>query len=310
MEIILMLLLALLLDLAFGEPPDALHPVAWMGKAAALLGRIFRGRSPAGQFVSGLLVTLMTIAIFGLPVYYVMAWLTEINTILYVVAGAALLKTTFSLRGLHRAARRVSDRLKANRLDEARYELRALVSRDTGSLSPTGVASAAVESVAENASDSFVAPLFYFLIFGLPGAIAYRVVNTMDAMFGYHGEYEYTGKFAARLDDILNYIPARLTALLLTAAAGLLRRHGRRAWQTMRQDHALTESPNAGWPMAAAAGALGVRLEKAGAYVLGNDAPPPEISTIDRSLKLMQMATTFWVIICLAAGGVRLVFRA
>ena len=128
-----------------------------------------------------------------------------------------------------------------------------------------------MESVAESTCDSLVAPLFYFLLLGVPGAIGYRVVNTLDSMIGYHGKYEYLGKFAARLDDVLNFIPARLTALLLVLAAFVMKRNGRKAWQTALREHAKTESPNAGWPMAAMAGALDVRLEKVGHYQLGKE---------------------------------------
>jgi adenosylcobinamide-phosphate synthase len=107
-----------------------------------------------------------------------------------------------------------------------------------------------------------VAPLFYFLILGIPGAVAYRVINTLDAMIGRHDQYEYLGKFAARLDDVVNILPARLTALFIVLAAFILRINTRAAWHIMLRDHAKTASPNAGWPMSAAAGALGVQLTK------------------------------------------------
>jgi adenosylcobinamide-phosphate synthase len=152
--------------------------------------------------------------------------------------------------------------------------------------------------------------LFYYLIFGVPGAIAYRAVNTLDAMLGYHGEYEYRGKFAARLDDVLNYIPARITALLLVLAAFLSRQNGCRAWRTARREHGRTESPNAGWPMAAAAGALGGCLEKDGAYTLGTDAVSLDLSAIASSLRLLWIAMILWVVACLATGGIQLVLRA
>ncbi|MFC1864895.1 CobD/CbiB family cobalamin biosynthesis protein, partial [Chloroflexota bacterium] len=121
-----------------------------------------------------------------------------------------------------------------------------------------------------------VAPLFYFLLFGVPGAIAYRVVNTLDAMVGYHGEYEYLGKFASRLDDVLNFIPARLTALLLVLASFLSGRGARASWQVTLREHSKTESPNAGWVMAAVAGALSVQLERVGHYRLGEADTPPD----------------------------------
>ena len=130
-------------------------------------------------------------------------------------------------------------------------------------------ASAAIESVAENLSDAFVAPLFYFAVAGVFGALAYRAVNTLDAMVGYHGRYEYIGRVAARLDDLVNLVPARLTAAFLVAVAFLIGGSGLRALRGAWRDHFRTESPNAGWPMAAMAGALGVELHKVDHYRLG-----------------------------------------
>ncbi|MDP6448976.1 MAG: cobalamin biosynthesis protein, partial [Dehalococcoidales bacterium] len=150
--------------------------------------------------------------------------------------------------------------------------------------------------------DSFVAPLFYCLLFGIPGAMASRVVNTLDAMVGYHGKYEYLGKFASRLDDILNFIPARLTAGLLVLAAFLSRRDRRAAWRVALSEHTKTESLNAGWPIAAVAGALNVQLDKAGHYRLGKPAVPLVPETISASLQLMQITASAWVLICLITG--------
>ena len=164
------------------------------------------------------------------------------------------------------------------------------------------MSSSAIESVAEGLCDSVVAPLFYFLIFGLPGAFAYRAINTLDSMIGYRGKYEYLGKFAARLDDVLNYIPARLAFLFIVIAASL-KKMGREAWQVARRDHTQTSSPNAGWPMAAMAGALHVRLEKPGHYVLG-DGKEPKPDDIDRAVNMFTIAAAGWLIVCGIAGGI------
>jgi adenosylcobinamide-phosphate synthase len=255
-------------------------------------------------------MTLVTIGLFTAPVYFILLYLKSLSFVAYVVVGAALLKSTFSLRGLRQAAIDIKRLLVKKRLGEARFELRSLASRDTGGLSKPLLVSAAVESVAENTSDSFIAPLFYFLLLGIPGAIAYRVVNTMDAMVGYHGKYEYSGKFASRLDDILNFIPARLTALLLVLATFLSGRNGGTSWQIARSEHSKTESPNAGWPMAAVAGALNVQLEKVGHYKLGKVNAPLIPETIDASLKLTQITALIWVLICFMAGGIRFVLTA
>ena len=310
MEMLLIMLLALALDLAFGELPNAVHPVAWMGKVTLYLKRIFRGHSPVGQFIHGVGIALFTIILFTVPVYFLLGCLENLNPVIYVVVGGILFKFTFSLRGLRQAAIRVKKLLIEDKLDEAHFELRALVSRDTRNLSRALLVSATVESVAENLSDSFVAPLFYYLIFGVPGAIVYRVVNTLDAMIGYHGEYEYLGKFISRLDDVLNFIPARLTALLLVLAAFISRRNGRKSWRVALDEHAKTESPNAGWPMATLAGALDVQLEKPGSYKLGRANASLVPQTIDDSLKMVQIAMAVWCLVCFAAGGIQFVIRA
>jgi len=310
MEILLILLLAVVIDLALGDPPDAMHPVAWMGKVASFLGKGGLSQPPVVQFLYGAGIVLLTMGLFAVPAYFILFYLKGLSSVAYVVVGAMLFKSTFSLRGLRRAALRVKKLLLEDKLEEARAEVCSLVSRDTRGLSKPRLVSATVESVAENTSDSLVAPLFYFLLLGVPGAIAYRVVNTLDAMVGYHGEYEYLGKFAGRLDDVLNFIPARLTALLLVLAAFLFRRNGRASWQVALSEHAKTESPNAGWPMAAIAGALNVQLEKVGHYKLGKVNNPLAPEAIATSLKLGQTAMLVWVLICFVAGGIQIALTA
>ena len=241
-DILLILSVALVIDFVFVEPPNLIHPVAWMGKVISFLERFNVGRSPLAQFVYGVVMSLFVIGVFTIPAYFILFYLESLSFAAYVVAGGILLKCTFSLRGLRRAALYVKQLLLKEKLDEARFELRSLVSRNTQDLPNPLVVSATVESVAENTCDSFVAPLFYFLLFGVPGAIAYRVVNTLDAMIGYHGKYEYLGKFASRLDDVLNFIPARLTALLLVLATFFSRRNASVSWQVALCDHSKTES--------------------------------------------------------------------
>ena len=308
MDILLILSIALALDLAFGEPPRLIHPVAWMGKFTSLWERGSIGRRPAAQFVYGMGISLFLIGLFAAPTYFILYYLKSLSFVAYVIIGAALLKSTFSLRELRRVALRVKELLLRKELDKAHHELRSLVSRDTQGLPKPLVVSATVESVAENTCDSFVAPLFYFLLFGVPGAIAYRVVNTLDAMVGYHGKYEYLGKFAAKLDDVLNFVPARISALLLVIVAYLCREDGRTAWRIMLRDHAKTESPNAGWTMSAMAGALRTRLEKKGCYILGDSNNPLSPQLIGSGVKLLDISALLWV--CLIMGVMFFVFIA
>ncbi len=161
------------------------------------------------------------------------------------------------------------------------------MSRPTATLRAEQVAAGVVESLAENLTDAFVSPLMFYLVLGLPGALAYRALNTADSMLGYRqGALEYFGKLAARLDDVANLIPARLAALALVIVAG---RRVRSAWSTMLSDHRLTASPNAGWTMAAMAGALGVTLAKPGAYSLGHGREP-DVTDIAHALRLLGRA--------------------
>lgn len=304
MDILLILLVALAVDLALGEPPRAIHPVVWMGKVASPLVKVGASHSCLAQFVYGMGMSLFLIGLFAAATYFILFYLKNLSIVAYVIVGAALLKSTFSLRELRGVAFRVKELLLRGELDKAHHELRSLVSRETKGLPKPLVVSATVESVAENTCDSFVAPLFYFLLFGVPGAIAYRAVNTLDAMVGYHGKYEYLGKFASKLDDALNFIPARLTALLLVLASFLSGRDARASWQVAFSEHSKTESPNAGWTMAAVAGALNVQLGKVGHYKLGKAGAPLIPETINASLQLMQITGLIWVIICFIVGGI------
>jgi adenosylcobinamide-phosphate synthase len=283
------LLAALVVDLLFGEPPEAVHPVVWIGRLIGWLERVPVAGS-GRQFAYGVAMVAFALGVCVVPTWLGLAWLREEAPAAYLVLGAFLLKSTFSLRGLFRAAEAVRRPLAASDLPQARRELRSLVSRDVTNLGEPLIAAAAVESVAENASDSLVAPLLYFVLFGVPGALAYRVANTFDSMVGYHGKYEYLGKAAARLDDLANVLPARLTALLLVAAAALTGGGAGRAWYTIWRYRSVTESPNAGWPMSAMAGALGVSLEKVGHYRLGDGPALPNAESIQQSGRLAGVA--------------------
>ena len=305
MEIIIVLVLAVALDMALGDPPNAVHPVAWMGRLISFMELRGLRLKKTGQFIYGVFMTLLTVAVFTVPLYFLLFYLNQASTVASVIVAAIFLKLTFSVRGMRRTALKIKSLLDKNKLEETRFELRALVSRDTKNLSEPMLASSAIESVSEGMCDSVVAPLFYFMLFGVPGAMGYRAVNTLDSMIGYHGKYEYLGKFASILDDILNFIPARLAALLLVLAAYIKRRKGQHAWRTALWEHTETSSPNAGWPMAAMAGALSVRLEKPGQYILGKDNPAPMPSAIHDSVQIFMIAALVGIVICLIAGGIK-----
>jgi adenosylcobinamide-phosphate synthase len=197
------------------------------------------------------------------------------------------LKPFFALRMLVEAGRAVRLSLEQQNLPAARHALQNLVSRERSQLTAELAGAAAIESLAENLSDSIVAPLFYYALFDVPGVAAYRLFNTFDSMIGYHDQYEYLGKAAARLDDVLNIFPSRITALLIIVLAPLFGGNRLKAWQIWRRDARRTASPNAGHPMAAAAGALCLQLEKVGHYTLGDNEKAITTSSIRQAEQMV-----------------------
>ena len=302
------LALALAWDIALGEPPNAIHPVVGIGKAISFLERIAPKANRAAQFLYGLAVALLFPAALAAAAYFLAQWLREVWVPLYVVVVALLLKSCFSIRGLQASANDVRISLEKSDSTGASKNLTSLVSRDTSQLTSEQAASAAIESVAENTTDSFIAPWMYFAIFGLPGALAYRAVNTLDAMIGYHGKYEYLGKASARLDDVLNIIPSRLAALTISAVSLLTRNNLVRSLKVLFKEGHHTESPNAGLTMAAMAGALGIKLEQVGHYTLGVGLRPPTSADITRSIRIMKWVAVFGVLIAFALLSIHHVF--
>lgn len=274
----------------FVRVPDAFHPVAWYGRAAAGVIRVAPTEGSARAFAAGALIAV------GLPaaaagVVHAALVLTASWPLVHGLLQVLLLYSCICLFGLLDAANTLARVLREQGLEAARPRLRWLCSRDPDRLDATGLANGTVESLAENLSDSVVAPLLFLVCFGVEGAVAYRAINTLDAMIGYRGRYEWLGKPAARLDDLANIVPARLTALLLAAASiGLRGASIARGFSVWSHDHARTPSPNAGHPMAMAAGLLGVQLDKPGQYALGAGLHAPSPEDIPRAIELSRRA--------------------
>ena len=295
--------LAVALDLAVGDPPNRFHPVAWLGRLLSAGTRPLCAGPPARLLVAGATLTVVVAALAAAAGGGVELVAARAGWAQPLVTGVALW-TLLALRGLFAAAAAVARPLALGDLPAARAALGwHLVSRPTQDLDPAQVASGAVESVAENLTDAYIAPIVFFLVLGLPGAAFYRAVNTADAMIGYRdGALEHFGKLAARLDDVLNLVPARLAALAVVIAAPLAGASARGACTTLLRDRGRTASPNAGWTMSAVAGALGIRLEKPGAYRLG-DGRPPEATDVARSVRLVAVAAAALTIVLLAGGA-------
>jgi adenosylcobinamide-phosphate synthase len=283
-ESLAVLVLAIAFDILLGEPPARLHPVVWIGKLIAFL-RARAGPSRLQGFMLALTVIAVTVLVGHSLVYAAAA-----VPFLPLLVGAYLLKSTFAIRCLLEVSRDIGKMIDQD-MDEAKKMLPALVGRNTAPLTSTQAASAVIESLSENYVDSILSPVFYYLVFapvglGLEAALAFKAISTMDSMIGYktRGLLE-LGYAGARLDDLANFIPARLSIFLIALARPA------RAGAAVRaalQYHGATPSPNSGWPMAAAAGALGIRLEKPGYYVLLRDGKEPDTSDVPRALQLMQ----------------------
>ena len=298
------------LDCLFGDPAWLPHPVVYMGKAISRLEKFLRARlpkTPQGELLGGAVVA------FCLPVGTLL--LTGL-----VCWGAAMLHPLLGLavqmfwcgqalaaRGLVQESTNVYKELKKPDLPGARKAVSRIVGRDTAELTAEGVTKAAVETVAENASDGVIAPLLYMLIGGAPLALTYKAINTMDSMLGYKNEkYLYFGRVPAKLDDVANYIPSRLAGLLWVAAAALTGNSARGAWKIWRRDRRRHASPNSAQTESACAGALGVQLAGPAYYfgqyypklTIGDALRPIEPEDILRANRIMYAES----ILALAIG--------
>jgi adenosylcobinamide-phosphate synthase len=295
---------ALLVDRLAGEPPARWHPVAWMGRLLGAPQATLERLPPLRGFALGSLAwagAATLAALLGwvleqalwrlvLPQSGIVAWL------LAALLLGLLLKPLLAWRMLRDEVRGVEAALRQGGLTAGRERLSRLVSRPTATLDEALVRESAIETLAENLNDSVVAPLIWFAIAGLPGAALYRLANTADAMWGYRDQREWMGKTAARADDLLSWLPARLTALALLPQP--------RQWPVLRRQARRTPSPNGGWPMAALALRLGIRLRKPGTYQLNDAATSPGEDDIERAIRHCRLA--LWLSVPLLMGSVTL----
>lgn len=307
--LILALPLAILMDLVWGEPPARFHPVVWMGqylnglapKIAARTATLSR-LSNMAYFFKGAVAWTMGALMVGFIAVLLQVGLLQLPWWCAAPLLAGLLKPMLSWRMLLTETMMVELAL-GESLDAGRQQLSRLVSRDVQALDAMQVREAAIESLAENLNDSVIAPIFWFVCLGLPGAAIYRFANTADAMWGYRGMrsghyWEYSGKWAARVDDVMSWLPARVTAMLLLAASP------KRAWKVAQQlpsQARLTPSPNGGWPMAAMALLLGVQLHKPGIYALNVSGRAAQVTDMFQAQYLCKKAVVAGISIGLFA---------
>lgn len=300
-------------DLVLGDPHGWPHPVRWIG---CLIGRVEKmlygvKASPAMQRFAGSVFWLTVVAVVSVTTLLFLALCSGIHQRLGEAAAIWIAYTTLATRSLHRESAKVADALRRGDLQLAREQVGMIVSRDTSQLEERDILRAAIETVAENISDGIVAPLFYLALGGPVAAMAYKAVNTMDSMVGYlNDRYRYFGWFAARADDVLNWIPARLSGFAIAGAAVFLRLDAKNALRIMRRDARKMKSPNAGFPESAAAGALGLQLGGTNVYfgqpvekpTLGDPLHPLTLEAYDATIRLMYATS---LVTFFAAAGLR-----
>ena len=293
------------LDALFGDPAWLPHPVVYMGKAIAKLEKFLRPRlpkTPQGELLGGAIVAFClpvgTFLLTGL-----VCWgAARLHPLLGLAVQMFWCGQALAARGLVQESTNVYKELKKPDLPGARKAVSRIVGRDTAELTAEGVTKAAVETVAENASDGVIAPLLYMLIGGAPLALTYKAINTMDSMLGYKNEkYLYFGRVPAKLDDAANYLPSRLAALLWVAAAAFTHNDAKGAWKIWRRDRCRHASPNSAQTESACAGALGVQLAGPAYYfgqyypklTIGDALRPVEPEDILRANRMMYVASSF-----------------
>jgi adenosylcobinamide-phosphate synthase len=301
LDSVLIFVLAFLIDIVLGEYPDKIHPTIGIGKIIGYLKPKLKNPNPKIEKANGVLLVVGVALLVSVPVFVLLFGIRYFfGSIPFIIVGAILFKSTFAITGMGQYTLPIAKALKNNDLAEARRWLPYIVRRDPNTLSERQIISAAVESIAESTTDGITAPFFFFMLLGVPGAFAYRVVNTLDSMVAYKSpELINIGWFTAKMDSLINYVPARLTAVLMVVASGLVGKDWRSSRRILLRDKGKTTSLNAGWTISAMAGALNIQLEKQNCYKLGDDHGISH-ENITEALRVMEVtAVLFGIIVIL-----------
>ena len=297
LESIVIVGFALLLDFLVGDPKTKYHPTAWMGKLIASLVPFTKSNSARKELLGGILLVSVIVIVVStllvvLDIGISLLTIDIISLVVSIAIGSILLKTTIAIKGMQKHALAVVNAVEEGDLDSARNHLSMIVKRDTKNLDKNHILSGVLESVSENTVDGVTGPLFYYAIFGLPGAFVYRAINTIDSMVGYNTTFfKNVGWVGAKCDTVLNYAPSRLTGLVMILGALILGYNWKESLYIMKRDSRKLESPNAGFPMAALAGALGTKLEKMNYYTIGNGSIVFTKSHIISAVTLMKVSS-------------------
>lgn len=295
---LIIFLLAILIDLVFGELPDSLHPTLWIGKVISFLKFKLRNTNNRTEKMNGVFLCILSICLYVIPVIFIIYLVRNfLGWLPFIIVSAFILSTTIAIRCMRQYTIPVAKALENDAYEKAKDLLPFIVRRNPNGLNRKNIISAAVETIAEGTTDGITSPFFYFALFGIPGAVAFRVINTLDSMVGYKDQENINiGWFSAKIDSIANYIPARLTGFLMIFASIILRKNWRESKRILIRDQKNTESPNAGWTLSAMAGALGIQLEKPGFYIIGdNDDLSPK--HIIQALRIMLVTTFLFAVL-------------
>ena len=288
---------AILIDLIFGDPKNRYHPTAWIGTLIAKFTTLAKHQNPIFEKIGGVLIiviisSIVILLLLSLDFGISLIFTDYISLVVSVLVGIMLLKSTIAIRGMEKHAINVLESLENNNLNMARNHLSMIVKRNTTNLDKNHVLSGVLESISENTVDGITGPMFYYAFFGLPGAFFYRIVNTADSMIGYKNDlFKNLGWFTAICDTILNYIPSRLTALMMIISAAILQKNWKHSYKVMKRDGKKTESHNAGYPMAALAGALETKFEKLNHYKLGDGEIVLTKQHVISAIKIMKLTS-------------------
>jgi adenosylcobinamide-phosphate synthase len=286
-------------DYLFGDPPNKYHPVAWIGRLIGFFVPKLKAKNAASERFKGVVFAVALVAAAGLAAY-LLSFLSVFiaGAIAGAVVSALVLKFSTSIRGMESHARAITASLEAGDLAQARHNLSMIVRRRTDDLDEQLIVSATIECISESTVDGVTGPIFYYSLLGPGGAFAYRAINTLDSMVGYRDEYyRNIGWMSARLDTAANYLPARITAMLMVLSARILGADWKNSLKVLHRDHDKTFSPNAGYPMATMAGALRIRLEKIGHYAVGDEQETVTLAKCREAISIMKLTTVLFCLV-------------
>lgn len=290
-DFIIILLISLTMDWILGDPDNKIHPVAWLGKYINyFIPKIKNKKKREYEKKNGIIFTTVTITFFAILIQSILVYLYNINMILMMVLSIFILYSVIAIKGMEKHINAITIALQNNDIENARKNLSMIVSRNTKNLDEQHILSGAIESIADGIVDGILSPLFYFSIFGSTGAFIFRLINTLDSMIGYKEKYfEKIGWMAAKADTYANYIPARITAVLMIFAAIISKADWKNSIDIFKKERNHTISINSGHPISILAGALRIRLEKIDHYTIGEPLEKISIEKCKMAIKIMKI---------------------